>query len=134
MKHVHAMHATPEIQKMQDIQLIHESIRFMRCIQSMCCTELMSCLRARRHHGLPVMHAIHGMHQQPCQAASLASLDNSCMIRKTPGMWTVLSSCHSICIMHKASKCKHDVWGSFQVPFPRLHPLFLKARSVKESV
>ena len=80
MKNVHAMHRTPEIQEMKDIQLIHESIRFMRCIQSMCCTEFMSCIRARRQHGLPVMHAMHGMHQKPWHAASLASLDNSFMI------------------------------------------------------
>ena len=75
MKNVHAMHRTPEIQEMQDIQLIHESIRFMRCIQSMCCTELMLCIKARRQHGLPVMHAMHDMHQITWHAASLASLD-----------------------------------------------------------
>ena len=82
MKNVHAMHRTPEIQEMKDIQLIHESIRFMRCIQSMCCTELMSCIKARRQHGLPVMHVMHGMHQIPWLAASLATLYNIFMLKK----------------------------------------------------
>ena len=82
MKHVHAMHATPEIQEMQDIQLIRESISFMRCIQSMCCTALMSWIKAMSQHGLPVMHAMHGMHQIPWIAASLATLDNIFMLKK----------------------------------------------------
>ena len=82
MKHVQAMHGTPDIQDMQDIQLIHENIRFMRCIQSMCCTELMLCIKARRQHGLPVMHAMHGMHQIQWIAASLATLDNIFMLKK----------------------------------------------------
>ena len=82
MHHVHVMHGTPAMQYMNDIQLIHESIRLMRWIQSMCCTEPMSCMKAWIQHGLPVMHAIHGMHQKPCHAASLASLENTFMLKK----------------------------------------------------
>ena len=54
----------------------------MRCIQSMCCTELMSWIKAMSQHGLPVMHAMHGMHQIPWIAASLATLDNIFMLKK----------------------------------------------------
>ena len=54
----------------------------MICIQSMCCTELMSCIKARRQHGLLVMHDMHGMHQNPWHAASLASLDNRFRMKK----------------------------------------------------
>ena len=54
----------------------------MRCIQSMCCTEPMSWIKAMSQHGHPVRHAMHGMHQSPGIAASLATLDNIFMLKK----------------------------------------------------